>query len=170
MVLSRFDLWPAALTAAAAAVVSSPMRTRFLLAALAALALPACSKIDTSKQVEELKAQIRADQEKLRHDAETRDPVRTNLKASFVDTAVMAVRPTSNPERPYVGYVRIKCNFEYTDGRPLGDAVFDYVYALTPDNRWIKADEAEFPPETGGTGADDAAPLPQESATAKRPA
>lgn len=139
---------------------------------LAALVLTACSKADTAQQVEELKAQIRADQEMLRHDAETRDPARTNLKASFVDTAVMAVRPTSNPDRPYVGYVRIKWSFEYTDGRPLGDAVFDYVYALTPENRWIKADEADFPPRTGGSGsgADDGAPLPKESATAKRPA
>lgn len=146
------------------------MRNGFLMAlAAAALALGACSKTDTSKQVEELKAQIRADQEMLRHDAETRDPARTNLKASFVDTAVMAVRPTSNPERPYVGFVRIKWNFEYTDGRPLGDAVFDYVYALTPDNRWIKADEAEFPAEHP-SGSDDAAPLPKESATAKLPA
>lgn len=140
--------------------------------ALVAVALSlfgACSKNDTSKQVEELKAQIRADQEMLRVDAETRDPSRKNLKAAFVDTAVMAVRPTSNPDRPYVGYVRIKWNFELTDGQVLGDAVFDYVYALTPDNRWIKADEAEFPPEAGG-GADDGAPLPKESATAKLPA
>jgi len=134
------------------------------------IALGACSKIDTSRQVEELKAQIRADQEMLRLDAETRDPSRKNLKATFVDTAVMAVRPTTNPDRPYVGYVRIKWNFELTDGRVLGDAVFDYVYALTPDKRWIKADEAEFPPETGGGKGDDQAPLPQESATAKLPA
>ena len=133
-----------------------------------------CKDVDTSKQIEALQAQVLADREALRLDAETRDPTRTNLKASYVDSAVMRIQETSNPERPYVGYVRIKWRFEYTDGRPLGDAVFDYVYALTRDGEWIKADEAEIPPDLprpAGTGAgDDGFPLPKESATAKRPA
>src|SRR5688500_1240628 len=103
----------------------------FIALVAAALALPACKDDDTAKQVERLKLQVKADQEMLRIDAETRDPSRTNLKATFVDTSVLALRPTSNPDRPYVGHVRIKWRFEYTDGRPLGDAVFDYVYALT---------------------------------------
>lgn len=149
------------------------MRYTWALAAVTAfsLALGACKHDDTAKKIEDLKLQIRADQELLREEAETRDPSRTNLKAEFVDTSVMAVRPTSNPERPWVGYVRVQWRFTYTDGRPLGDAVFDYVYALTPDARWIKADEAEFPPEGGNReGVDDSPPLPKESATAKRPA
>jgi hypothetical protein len=143
------------------------MRYTWALAALAAvsLSLAACKTDDTAKKIEDLKIQIRADQELLRAEAETRDPSRKNLKAEFVDTSVMAVRPTSNPERPYVGYVRVQWRFSYTDGRPLGDAVFDYVYALTPDSRWIKADEAEFPAEAGSRdGVDDKPPLPQEAA------
>jgi hypothetical protein len=142
------------------------MRYTWALAALTAvsLALAACKNDDTAQKIERLKVQIRADQELLRVEAETRDPARTNLKAEFVDTSVMSMRPTSNPERPYVGYVRVQWRFSYTDGRPLGDAVFDYVYALTSDNRWIKADEAEFPPEAGTRdGVDDRAPLPKES-------
>ena len=148
------------------------MRYSWALAALTASSLifGACKKDDTALMIEDLKVQIRADQELLRVEAETRDPSRKNLKAEFVDTSVMAVRPTSNPERPYVGYVRVQWRFTYTDGSPLGDAVFDYVYARTPDKRWIKADEAEFPPASDAQKGDDGPPLPVESATAKRPA
>ena len=139
-----------------------------------ALALGACQGSDTARQVEELKAQVSRDQEMLRVDAETRDPSRTNLKATFMDTSVMSMRPTSNPDRPTVAYVRIKWHFDYKDGRNLGDAVFDYIYARTADGRWIKADEADLAPEDRGKGGgsaphDDAVP-PLSSDSSKAPA
>ena len=139
---------------------------------LFALALPGCwDGPDTSKLIEELQAQIKKDQEALRIDAETRDPARTNLKARFVDTSVMGIRPTTNPDRPFVGFVRIQWHFDYTDGRNLGDAVFDYIYARTPDARWIKADEAEIPPDAlKDRPASPAAPLPAESPAGRKPA
>lgn len=135
------------------------------------LALGACQGDDTARQIELLKAQVKSEQEALRVDAETRDPSRKNLKATFMETSVMSMRPTSNPERPAVALVRIKWHFDYTDGRPLGDAVFDYIYARTASGQWVKADEAEIPADMRGTGggADDAAP-PEPSPSAKSPA
>jgi hypothetical protein len=150
---------------------TSPFFRLALVAASLALAT-SCKEDDTAKQVEELKLQVKSELDALRLDAETRDPSRTNLKATFVDTSVLALRPTSNPDRPYVGHVRIKWRFEYTDGRPLGDAVFDYVYAMTPDKKWIKADDPnlgpEFVPPSKDTSEDP--PVPAQSATARRPA
>ena len=143
--------------------------------AVAALTLPACTeKEPRAKLIQELQTQIEQDKEKLRVDAETRDPARKNLKATFVQTSVMGMQSTSNPERPYVGFVRIQWHFDYTDGRPLGDAVFDYVYARTDDARWIKADEAEIPadvPRPAGSGSGDKAPpLPLDSSQSPSPA
>lgn len=144
-----------------------------LAAAAAALALSGCTdKVPRSKLIEELQRQVAADRERLRVDAETRDPTRTNLKATYVETSVMGLRPTKNPERPYVGFVRIQWRFDYKDGRPLGDAVFDYVYARTDDARWVKADDAEIPPDLprppGGT--DKAPVLPLDSSQSPAPA
>ena len=151
------------------------MHRRLASAALVvfSLGLWSCEGNDTARQIEQLKAQVKSDQEMLRVDAETRDPSRKNLKATFMDTSVMSIRPTSNPERPMVAFVRIKWHFDYTDGRPLGDAVFDYVYARLPNGQWVKADEAEIPEEirgSGGSGADDAAPPEPPSSTSKVPA
>lgn len=152
-----------------------PTLPRLFAALLAAsLSLCACTeKEPRAKLIEELQRQVEQDQEKLRVDAETRDPARKNLKATFVRTSVMGMQPTKNPERPYVGFVRIQWHFDYTDGRPLGDAVFDYVYARTADARWVKADEAEIPPEvprpTGG-GDNEAPALPLDAAQSPSPA
>ena len=137
-------------------------------AAAAVLALSACDESAVNKRVESLQKQIRDDQELLAIEAETSDPARKNLEADFVESSVMSIRPTSNPERPYVGYVRIKWRFRQTDGKPVGDVVWDYIYAQTPDQRWIKADEADIEPAKQG-GTRDTDPLPDARAT-RRPA
>lgn len=94
-------------------------------------------------EIARLQAQIESDLAFLVRDAETADPSRTNLKVKFVESSIMDIRETTNPERPWVGHVRIKWKFEYDDGRPLGFSAWDYVYALDKTGRWFKADEVQ---------------------------
>lgn len=153
---------------------------RSLVAALAAstafvavaVGMSGCEESAVTRQVESLQKQIQADQELLAVEAETSDPARKNLEADFVESSVMSIRPTSNPERPYVGYVRIRWRFRQTDGKPVGDVVWDYIYAQTPDQRWIKADEAEaeLPPRQKPGGTRDTGPFPDARTHARRPA
>lgn len=94
-------------------------------------------------RIAKLQAKLLEDRPKLQHDAETGDPTRTDLVAIWEDQSIMQFEPTSNPDRPYVAQVRIKWMFKHTDGRPIGEAVFDYVYALDPQERWVNAADPE---------------------------
>lgn len=125
-----------------------------------------------SVEIERLQAKVAADREMLIRDAETADPSRTDLKVTFVDSSIMDIRPTNNEQRPYVGHVRIRWSFAHTDGRPIGDAVWDYVYALTAERQWIKADDAPVPVTTPPRAVDDATPevTPAAGGTAVKPA
>ena len=117
---------------------------RPLLAAAVLLLLPACWKADPRVAwIDALQKKLATDQPALQHEAETRDPTRPGLHATFEQSSIMSMRSTTNPERPEVAYVRIKWMFHNADGSPLGEAVFDYIYALTKDQQWVKADEAD---------------------------
>lgn len=111
-----------------------------LLAALVAGAA-ACQRDMRSERLDHLQAKLAEDRAALQHDAETRDPSRPDLVASFVDSSIVQLRETANPKRPWVAYVRIRWHFAHKDGRQVGDALFDYVYALDPAEHWMKADE-----------------------------
>lgn len=106
-------------------------------------------------RLERLQKKLDADRPALAHDAETRDPSRTDLKALFKESSIMALRETANPKRPWVAYVRVKWHFTHADGREVGDAIFDYIYALDPEDHWIKADEP-----VPGDGSDEPAGRP----------
>ena len=125
-----------------------PMLRRILLVLLAAsTSLSACSQDQRSVRIDKLKVQLAADRDRLAREAETRDPSRPDLKASWVEHSIMSLRETRNPGRPWVAYVRIRWHFRHADGRDVGDSLFDYIYALDPNEQWIKADDAP-PPES----------------------
>ncbi len=126
-----------------------------------------------SAEIERLQAKVIADREFLIEEAANADPSRKDLKVTFVDSRIMDIRPTNNAQRPYVGHVRIRWTFAHADGRPIGDAVWDYVYALTPDHQWVKADEAPVPFSTPDVPKDDAptiAPTPAGAGPTAKPA
>ncbi len=120
------------------------MRRFALLLVLFPALLSACATTDPrSSEIDRLQAQLDRDREFLSNDAATADPSRPDLKATFVESSIMDIRPTNNPDRPYVAHVRIKWKFDHADGRALGYAVWDYVYAIDKTGRWFKADEAQ---------------------------
>lgn len=111
---------------------------------LALLLAAGCNSPDPrSSEIDRLQAQLDKDRTFLTDDARTADPSRTDLVVTFVESSIMDIRPTQNPDRPYVAHVRIKWKFDKTDGRTLGYAAWDYVYALDKDRRWFKADESQ---------------------------
>jgi hypothetical protein len=105
-------------------------------------AVAGCKDDIRTQRLDRLQAQLDADRPMLTHAAETSDPARADLKATFVESSIMEFRQTSNPDRPWVAYIRIHWKFAHADGRPVGDAVWDYIYAMEPSEKWIKADEA----------------------------
>jgi len=158
----------------------STLRAVFLSSALLAglTTLTACKpEAVRSAEIERLQAKVLADRDFLIQEAENADPTRKDLKVTFVDSSIMDIRPTNNEQRPYVGHVRIRWTFAHADGRPIGDAVWDYVYALTPDHQWVKADEAPVPVSTPDVPKDDAptiaptiAPTPAGAGPTAKPA
>ena len=105
------------------------------------LSFPACKEDLRSVRLDKLQKVLMTDRDRLAHEAETRDAARPDLKAAWKDSSIMQLRETANPARPWVAYVRVKWHFTHADGREVGDAIFDYVYALDPQERWTKADE-----------------------------
>lgn len=125
-------------------------RMRRILAALllvvaATVAVAGCTRDLREERLDKLQQKLDADRASLQHEAETRDPTRTDLKASFVQSSIVQLRETNNPARPWVGYVRVQWHFQHADGRPIGDSLFDYVYYLDPQDHWIRADESTTP-------------------------
>ncbi len=109
---------------------------------LLAAAAAGCYREDfRAKQIGRLEAQLGQDRPALAIEAQSSDPARPDLRASFVRQSIMSMLPTQNPDRPWVAYVRIQWHFDRSDGTKVGDAIWDYVYALDREERWFKADE-----------------------------
>ena len=125
------------------------MLRRSCILVLSLLAFSACKEDRRSERIDKLQKVLAADRDRLARDAETRDPTRPDLKANWAESSIMQLRETANPERPWVAYVRVRWHFKHADGREIGDSVFDYVYALDPQERWMKADDV--PPGTDTT-------------------
>jgi len=105
----------------------SPMLRKLVIPVFAVLALSACKEDRRSERIDKLQKVLDGDRERLAHEAQSRDPKRPDLQASWVDSSIMQLRETHNPARPWVAYVRVKWHFKHADGREIGDAIFDYV-------------------------------------------
>jgi len=148
----------------------APLRRLALAAALSAPFALGCQRDMRTERIDHLQTKLLEDRPALKHQAETSDPARADLVAAFVDSSIVQYRETANPKRPFVAYVRIKWHFTHKDGRDVGDAVFDYVYALDPQEHWTKADDAADAPVPGAPASkprDGALPA---SLTAPKPA